>query len=75
MTVGSTLNLIRHYSTPRGPRTLQPSAMGQCLEGRPAFPKDDASYVEALESTARSVPTASDLAVLAHCWRCQLLAD
>ena len=28
--------------------------MGQCLEGRPAFPKGDVSYVEALESTARS---------------------
>jgi hypothetical protein len=34
--------------------------MGLCLEGRPAFPKGDVSYVEALESTARSG---------AHCFR------
>jgi hypothetical protein len=38
--------------------------MGQCLEGRPAFPKGDVSYVEALDVR---VPTASGLAVLAHC--------
>jgi hypothetical protein len=33
------LTLIRHFiPIPQGQRALQPWAMGQCLEGHPAFP-------------------------------------